>query len=83
MSVIYLRHPAHGAKVAISGAEAMSDMQNGWRKFDPAELAPANALGEDDAPPTMTGVAGRAPLLESVNELQPRRRGRRPKEAAQ
>lgn len=83
MSVIYLRHPVHGAKVAISGAEAMSDMQNGWRKFDPAELALANALGEADVPPTVTETADPAPLLESVNELQPRRRGRRPKEAVQ
>jgi hypothetical protein len=31
---IYLRHPVHGTKVAISDAEAASDEENGWKRFD-------------------------------------------------
>ena len=37
MAVIYLRHPKHGAKVAISEMEAENDIQNGWEEFDPTE----------------------------------------------
>ena len=81
MAVIYLRHPNHGAKVAISEMEAENDMQNGWEEFDPTVAvseslsvaiasAPADAAVPDDKP------------TEVVNEL-PRRRGRRPVEAAQ
>lgn len=47
MAVIYLRHPTHGAKVAISHDEAEGDIQNGWEEFDPTDSAPApieNAL---------------------------------------
>ena len=43
MSVIYLRHPQHGAKVAISEHEAAQDEMFGWERFDPT--APAD---EDD-----------------------------------
>lgn len=35
--VIYLKHPKHGTKVAISDAEANADMRNGWERFDPAD----------------------------------------------
>lgn len=59
MAVIYLRHPTHGAKVAISDMEAEHDRQNGWEAYDP------NAVMDE---------------LETVNELQPRRRSRRPQE---
>ena len=34
--VIYLRHPVHGTKVAISDIEAAYDEQNGWEQYDPA-----------------------------------------------
>ena len=68
MAVIYLKHPRHGAKVAISHLEAENDMDNGWEPYDPADLTDAD---DTDAP------------VESVNELQPRRRGRRPKELVQ
>lgn len=37
MAVIYLKHPQHGAKVAISDMEAMFDEQNGWERYDPDE----------------------------------------------
>lgn len=67
MAVIYLRHPKHGAKVAISDMEAENDLQNGWKEFDPAELEVDSAPDE----------------LETVNELQPRRRSRRTQEAVQ
>lgn len=63
MAVIYLQHPTHGAKVAISEMEAEYDIQNGWEEFDPTNFTPT------DAP--------------VVNELQPRRRGRRPREATE
>jgi hypothetical protein len=59
MAVIYLRHPTHGAKVAISDMEAEHDRQNGWEAYDP------NAVTDEH---------------ETVNELQPRRRSRRPQE---
>jgi hypothetical protein len=78
MAVIYLRHPVHGAKVAISDMEAKTDIQNGWKEFDPAapvtDPDPQVEVVADDAAPEEAPV---------VNELQPRRRGRRPKEAVQ
>jgi hypothetical protein len=78
MAVIYLRHPLHGAKVATSDMEAEKDFQNGWEEFDPAEPvtdpAPQAEVVVDDTPPVEAPV---------VNELQPRRRGRRPREATE
>lgn len=68
MAVIYLRHPKHGAKVAISHAEAENDIENGWEQFDPTD--PDSDLEVEPATEAL-----------SVNELQPRRRGRRPREA--
>jgi hypothetical protein len=53
MSVIYLRHPQHGAKVAISEHEAAQDEMFGWERFDPT--APVDeddeAVNEMAAPP--------------------------------
>ena len=58
--------------------EAENGMQNGWEEFDPAdnvsEPAPEAVVITEDAPPA-------EPV--SVNELQPRRRGRRPREATE
>ena len=52
MAVIYLRHPQHGAKVAISEHEAECDEMYGWERFDPT--APADedeeAINEMAAP---------------------------------
>lgn len=52
MPVIYLKHPVHGAKVAIAEEEAHFDEQNGWTRYNidtqpaPTEnAAPLNALG--------------------------------------
>jgi hypothetical protein len=39
MPVIYLRHPVHGAKVAISHDEAQNDSAQGWEEFDPNAVA--------------------------------------------
>lgn len=48
MAVIYLRHPTHGAKVAISDMEVQHDRDNGWEEYDPNnlddELEPVNEL---------------------------------------
>ena len=47
---IYLRHPDHGTKVAISDAEADDDEKNGWSRFDidkrdePNDNQPSNDL---------------------------------------
>ena len=71
MAVIYLKHPIHGAKVAISSMEADNDVQNGWEYFDPIGIPPV----------TVETPVG--PVVEPVNALQPRRRGRRPKESAE
>lgn len=45
--VIYLTHPVHGTKVAISDVEAEADEKNGWSRYNPdtpAEAAPVNEL---------------------------------------
>lgn len=34
--MIYLRHPTHGTKVAISEEEAIFDESHGWVRYDPA-----------------------------------------------
>ena len=34
MAAIYLKHPVHGAKVAISEQEAIYDEMNGWMRYD-------------------------------------------------
>jgi hypothetical protein len=35
MAVIYLAHPQHGSKVAISEEEAISDEYFGWERYNP------------------------------------------------
>jgi len=37
---IYLSHPKHGSKVAISDMEAAFDERNGWKRYTPSD-APA------------------------------------------
>jgi len=66
MSVIYMVHPVHGAKVAISEHEAEHDEMYGWMRYDPT--TPAEEVDEDE------DEAEAAP----VNEMaEPKRRGRR------
>jgi hypothetical protein len=51
MSVIYMVHPKHGAKVAISEDEAISDEMYGWMRYDPDE--PAFEEEEEEAVNTL------------------------------
>lgn len=37
MAVIYMIHPKHGAKVAISEEEAISDEMYGWMRYEHEE----------------------------------------------
>ena len=61
MAVIYLVHPTHGAKVAISDEEANYDAMSGWQRYDPD----TNTVLDDDGDD------------EPVNEMAaPKRRGR-------
>ena len=45
---IYLKHPLHGNKVAISHLEAEDDVKNGWEVYNldalATEAAPVNEL---------------------------------------
>jgi hypothetical protein len=62
MAVIYMVHETHGAKVAISDAEANLDAMNGWQRYDVATSTVMTDDDEDAAP---------------VNEMAaPKRRGR-------
>ncbi len=42
--VIYLKHPQHGTKVAISEQEAAYDEKSGWVRYNPDTPSP-----KDDA----------------------------------
>ncbi len=75
MAVIYLRHPDHGAKIAISEMEAKNDMQNGWEEFDPNS---ANAPAKEPV-----ASADPEPVLAEPVKQQPRRRSRRAMETPQ
>jgi hypothetical protein len=68
MSVIYLRHPIHGAKVAISEEEANNDAVYGWERFDIASLNLNEEVNENE---TETDE------VDSVNEMATPKRGRR------
>jgi len=63
MSVIYMVHPTHGAKVAISDAEAIFDAMDGWERYD---VITSSVVTDDDDED------------EIVNEMAtPKRRGRK------
>jgi len=65
---IYLKHPVHGTKVAVSTVEAEADEQNGWVRYD-IDTPSAPEESEDAAP---------------ANELEvKRRRGRPPAQPAE
>jgi hypothetical protein len=49
MAVIYLVHPRHGAKVAISEEEAMNDSMYGWSRVDDPTM-PVEEVEEEPAP---------------------------------
>jgi prephenate dehydrogenase len=61
MTVIYMVHPTHGAKVAISNEEAILDAFDGWERYD---VNTSSVVTDDDED-------------EIVNEMAaPKRRGR-------
>lgn len=62
MPVIYMTHPKHGAKVAISEHEAIYDETHGWSRYTPDTPSPAAV--EPAAAPVVNTLAA------------PRRRGR-------
>jgi hypothetical protein len=66
MPNIYLQHPKHGAKVAISWVEAQEDMQHGWEEFDPSDPDDSESPASVEEPASET----------SGNELRARRRRR-------
>lgn len=51
---IYLKHPIHGTKVAISDAEAEYDEQNGWTQYNP--VTPSAA---EEAAPVVNTLGGK------------------------
>ena len=62
MAVIYMIHPEHGAKIAISQEEANYDEMYGWSRYNPD--TPDDAADDDDD--------------DQVNVMaEPKRRGRR------
>ena len=66
MSVIYMTHPKHGAKVAISEQEANYDEMHGWSRYDP------------DTPDVAEVDEDEAEAEQPVNEMAgTKRRGRR------
>lgn len=58
MAVIYLRHPAHGTKVACMDLEAEADEKNGWKRYNVGTL-----LTPVDAAPV---IESKKPVLEDV-----------------
>jgi hypothetical protein len=42
MAVIYMTHPLHGAKVAISEEEAINDSMYGWERYTLDEVKPTH-----------------------------------------
>jgi hypothetical protein len=67
MSVFYMIHPVHGAKVAISEHEAEYDEMHGWMRYDPTTPADEADVDEEED----------APAPAPVNELAAPKRGRR------
>lgn len=61
--IIYMRHPVHGTKVAISDIEAAADEKAGWERYQVGAL-----LTPADEP--------REPVVVPDNELAKRKPGR-------
>jgi hypothetical protein len=64
MSLIYLRHPQHGEKIASMELEAENDEQNGWTRYT------------IDTPTETVEVVEEQPesVVEVVNTLKPKTR---------
>jgi hypothetical protein len=50
MAVIYLAHPQHGSKVAISEEEAIYDENFGWMRYDVNTSSVAMDVDAGDEP---------------------------------
>ncbi len=84
MAVIYLEHPRHGQKVAMSDSEAAFDMANGWKKFDPiARRDEAEKAKQEAAAPVVERKKpGPKPKVEDVPNFlaQPSQNDEKPPE---
>jgi len=66
MPNIYLRHPKHGEKVAISWLEAREDIEHGWEEFDPPSLDDSESPASAEMPASVDS--------DAPNALRARRR---------
>ncbi len=62
---IYLKHPVHGTKVAISDSEAEYDALSGWVKYDPNSSVVEDKTETQEMPDFLT------------NNLKPKRKYQR------
>jgi hypothetical protein len=60
MPNIYLRHPKHGEKVAISWLEAREDMEYGWEEFDPSDPDDTESPASSEMAASESSGAGNA-----------------------
>ena len=63
MSVIYMSHPVHGAKVATMELEAVADEQNGWTRY----TLDTPIVVQEAAPQDVKRRRGR-PIVEAVEQ---------------
>jgi hypothetical protein len=63
MSVIYMSHPVHGAKVATMELEAQADEKNGWTRY----TLDTPIVVEEAAPQEVKRRRGR-PIVEAVEQ---------------
>jgi hypothetical protein len=63
MSVIYMSHPVHGAKVATMELEAQADEKNGWTRY----TLDTPIVVEEAAPQEVKRRRGR-PTVEAVEQ---------------
>ncbi len=80
MAVIYLKHPVHGAKVAIGEEEALADEKKGWTRYDVGALLTPKNVDNSLTPAPVSAAPREAPVWESKQEEVPQRRTRRRKE---
>ena len=76
MAEIYLMHPRHGVKIATMEMEAQYDEQNGWVRFDPADLVEEPAAVVKDAVEQPAYDLPEPAVEANVMAEAPRRRGR-------
>lgn len=61
--IIYLKHPVHGTKVAISHAEAEADEKNGWERFQEGPLYTPKLDAQEISVP-VNALAKKKPLKD-------------------